>query len=143
MNRDNYPALKDEEDLTVNPSRSITRFLCITRRRTRAGYFCRLFLYTTLSATIVFLFTTLLNGHYKLDVDFKDYLPNIISEPASTTSVADESEPLNYSKQAYVTLLTPEDPHPWTQGKPDYYFEAAKILAHRLIRHPTTRDPYN
>jgi alpha-N-acetylglucosamine transferase len=49
----------------------------------------------------------------------------------------------NYSKEAYVTLLTPAHPHPWSEGKPDYYFEAAKIKAHRILRNTTTRDPHN
>jgi alpha-N-acetylglucosamine transferase len=48
----------------------------------------------------------------------------------------------NYSREAYVTLLTPPHPHPWTVGQPDYYFEATKVKAHRLLRNPTTRDPY-
>lgn len=49
----------------------------------------------------------------------------------------------DYSKEAYVTLLAPSDPHPWTEGKPDYYFEACKVTAHRLLRNATTRDSFN
>jgi alpha-N-acetylglucosamine transferase len=49
----------------------------------------------------------------------------------------------NYSKEAYVTLLSPGDPHPWSEGKPDFYFEACKIKAHRLLRNTTTRDPHH
>src|SRR5947207_3362383 len=49
----------------------------------------------------------------------------------------------NYSREAYVTILTPADPHPWTVGQPDYYFEACKVKLHRLLRNATTRDPYN
>lgn len=54
----------------------------------------------------------------------------------------DDASQRNYSKEAYATLLTPSDPHPWTLGQPDYYFEACKIKAHRLLRNTTTRDPY-
>lgn len=49
----------------------------------------------------------------------------------------------NYSREAYVTILTSADPHPWTLGLPDYYFEACKVKLHRLLRHPITRDPFN
>ena len=54
-----------------------------------------------------------------------------------------ETEERDYSKEAYVTLLTPAHPHPWSEGKADYYFEAAKIKAHRILRNTTTRDPHN
>jgi alpha-N-acetylglucosamine transferase len=49
----------------------------------------------------------------------------------------------DYSKEAYVTLLSPSDPHPWAEGRTDVYFEACKVIAHRLLRNSTTRDPYN
>jgi inositol 3-alpha-galactosyltransferase len=49
----------------------------------------------------------------------------------------------NYSREAYATLLAPADPHPWTLGQPDYYFEACKVKLHRPLRNTTTRDPYN
>lgn len=49
----------------------------------------------------------------------------------------------NYSREAYVTLLSPSDPHPWAEGRTDFYFEACKVIAHRLLRNSTTRDPYN
>jgi hypothetical protein len=49
----------------------------------------------------------------------------------------------DYTKEAYVTLLAPSDPHPCTEGEPDYYFEACKVTIHRLRRNTTTRDPFN
>ena len=54
-----------------------------------------------------------------------------------------QSSQHDYSKEAYVTLLAPQKPHPWSLGEPDYYFESCKIKAHRLLRNTTTRDPYN
>lgn len=66
--------------------------------------------------------------------------------PVTTPSIKTPTQHLpgrNYSREAYVTLLTPADPHPWTLGQPDYYFEACKVKLHRILRNATTRDPYN
>jgi alpha-N-acetylglucosamine transferase len=53
------------------------------------------------------------------------------------------SPPHNYTKEVYATLLSPGHPHPWTEGRTDYYFEAVKVIAHRILRNTTTRDPFN
>jgi len=42
-----------------------------------------------------------------------------------------------------MTLLAPPDPHPWSEGHGDPYWETVTIMAHRLILHPETRDPSN
>ena len=67
----------------------------------------------------------------------------VVDDPVNETVPSLEPDPRDYSKEAYVTLLTPRHPHPWSEGKPDYYFEAAKIKAHRILRNATTRDPHN
>ena len=67
-------------------------------------------------------------------------LVSLDNDPSSTIDLVPERD---YSKEAYVTLLAPANPHPWTEGKPDYYFEACKVKAHRLLRDTTTRDPFN
>ena len=64
-------------------------------------------------------------------------------KPHENLPTVETSDIRDYSKEAYVTLLVPADPHPWSQGKVDYYFENIKIIAHRLFRSGTTRDPFN
>jgi alpha-N-acetylglucosamine transferase len=51
--------------------------------------------------------------------------------------------PRDYSKEAYVTLLNPNTPHPWDNGLVDYDFETVLILSRVLLRNPTTRDPFH
>ena len=63
--------------------------------------------------------------------------------PHENLPKVETSDIRDYSKEAYVTLLVPGDPHPWSEGKVDYYFENIKIIAHRLFRNGTTRDPFN
>jgi alpha-N-acetylglucosamine transferase len=60
-----------------------------------------------------------------------------------TDAMFEQSNTRDYSKEAYVTLLAPGDPHPWSEGKVDYYFENCKMMAQRLLRNATTRDPFN
>jgi len=69
--------------------------------------------------------------------------PSALKVDLPTTEIPRPQNGRNYSREAYVTLLTPPQPHPWTRGQPDYYFEATKVKAHRLLRNQTTRDPYN
>ena len=68
--------------------------------------------------------------------------PEPLTPPPVTEEYTIPPPVRNYSKEAYVTLLAPSHPHPWTLGEPDYYFEACKIKAHRLLRNTTTRDPH-
>jgi len=49
----------------------------------------------------------------------------------------------NVSGEKYVTLLAPPSPHPWDEGQVDHYFETVTIMAHRLLRNPHTKDPFN
>jgi hypothetical protein len=71
-------------------------------------------------------------------------LPVSSPPPAPEQENTDELPPgRDYSKEAYITLLSPSDPHPWAEGKTDYYFEAVKVIMHRVLRNQTTRDPFN
>src|ERR1700738_331461 len=47
------------------------------------------------------------------------------------------------SAEKYITLMAPPDPHPWDEGRQDFYFETVTILAHRLLHNEATKDPYN
>ena len=42
-----------------------------------------------------------------------------------------------------MTLLSPPTPHPSSNGRIDYYFEATRILAYRLLHKPSTKDRHN
>ena len=116
------------------------------------SYTRRTLIVITIGVSICVLVTVLLLSRGVSDValdlnsPFKDpglhEVPH--GDPSSTDNEFDNLVPArDYSKEAYMTLLSPSNPHPWTEGRPDYYFEACKVIAHRLLRNPTTRDPFN
>jgi len=43
--------------------------------------------------------------------------------------------------EVYMTLYCPPTPHPWTEGKIDYYFEGTRIQIHNLLHKNSTKDP--
>jgi alpha-N-acetylglucosamine transferase len=45
--------------------------------------------------------------------------------------------------EVYMTLLCPPTPHPSLNGGIDWYFEATRILAYRLLHKPSTKDTGN
>lgn len=47
---------------------------------------------------------------------------------------------LDYGSEVYMTLLCPPTPHPTENGGIDYYFEATRILAYRLLHRSDTKD---
>ena len=47
---------------------------------------------------------------------------------------------LDYGSEVYMTLLCPPTPHPTENGGIDYYFEATRILAYRLLHKSDTKD---
>src|SRR2546423_1336415 len=47
---------------------------------------------------------------------------------------------LKDGSEVYMTLLCPPDPHPTSNGGIDYYFEATRMLAYRLLHKAATRD---
>jgi alpha-N-acetylglucosamine transferase len=51
--------------------------------------------------------------------------------------------PIHRSKEVYMTLLCPGTPHPAANGGIDYYFEATRILAYRLLHKSFTKDLQN
>jgi alpha-N-acetylglucosamine transferase len=51
--------------------------------------------------------------------------------------------PLRRSKEVYMTLLCPGSPHPASNGGIDYYYEATRLLAYRLLHNPFTKDTQN
>jgi len=121
------------------------------RRRLRVSRNCLRLVGITSIIVIAFLIASLLTVQYTsiIDVDLKEYLSNInsniksLTQPSPIITVSDAPVSHNYSREAYATLLTPGDPHPWTEGRPDFYFESCKILIHRLLHHEPTRDPHN
>jgi alpha-N-acetylglucosamine transferase len=46
-------------------------------------------------------------------------------------------------EEVYATLLCPPTPHPTLKGEIDYYFEATRILAYRLLHKSSTKDLHN
>lgn len=149
-----------QEDRSRHPRATSFNAYSIMKRRICSSQYRRI-LIVIVGALILLLFisTTLLSQRYAedYDVDLKVYVPDVVSHPDHLPPPSSASPTLpfeqfktaaapsirDYSKEVYVTLLAPEEPLPWTQGKPDYYFEACKSLIHRILRNTTTRDPHN
>lgn len=114
----------------------------------RPGYSCLILIFAVVIVSIRLLFVHF--SYFKSIPDVVVGLESLSTEIESDVSHDDDTSSSfdlvaerDYSKEAYVTLLAPGNPHPWTVGKTDYYFEACKVKAHRLLRNATTRDPFN
>ena len=101
--------------------------ICTHLRKFNRSSLIRIALFAALGLSVIVFFIW--------NFDHRDILQVI--------NVVPQSSKHDYTKEAYVTLLSPQKPHPWTVGEIDYYFEACKVQAHRLLRNVTTRDPHN
>ena len=151
-----------------NSPRKSSRFLncfSIKGRWAKAGYLGRSSILATTLIIILVLNAAFFLGDFRSNVlDFEEepvqphpavtpshvteavlsILPVSTSAPVPNQNVSEElSSERDYSKEAYVTLLSPSDPHPWAEGRTDYYFEAVKVILNRVLRNQTTRDPFN
>lgn len=136
------------ESRDVRIQQSQTRFSAkrIWARSTKCGRISAItaILSTVLLVNLISLFFSRVDR--EIGINLSNGQEGIHVPPVATPSVetpTKHSSGRNYSKEAYVTILTPADPHPWTLGQPDYYFEACKVKLHRILRNSTTRDPYN
>ena len=57
--------------------------------------------------------------------------------PISSSNPFNDDTP----NEAYMTLYCPPTPHPWTEGKIDYYFEGTRITVHNMLHKESTKDP--
>lgn len=154
-------------DKTPSSGRSnIFTFFSVRGRWAKAGKLARSSLVATVLILILILnaaFFLRASGGNVLDYDIEEELPqpgkthshpsesglSILPVSSPPPAPNDEHTPpdlssgRNYSKEAYITLLSPSDPHPWSEGRTDYYFEAVKVIMHRVLRNQTTRDPFN
>lgn len=145
-------------------SSRLTGRFCVRWRWAKAGYIGRSSLLVSLLILILLLnagfFLSVSRSSRLEDIDpihphpgktYPHATPTVLSNlPVSTphpvpnqNGAAEPQPERDYSKEAYVTLLTPSDPHPWAEGRTDYYFESIKVILHRVLRNETTRDPFN
>jgi alpha-N-acetylglucosamine transferase len=81
-----------------------------------------------------------------LYLSFATFHGNRHPDPIGTDGFLDSDSAFHHDRdvsgEKYVTLLAPSSPHPWDSGGVDYYFETVMVMAHRLLHHHLTKDPY-
>src|SRR2546423_10134975 len=165
------PLIVEDKSTSKSWTSRMTGFFSVRGRWSKAGKLARSSVVATLLILILILNAALFlraSGGNVLDYDIGEELPQpekthphphphpqasesllsilpVSSPPPSPhqENPLDLSSERDYSKEAYVTLLSPSDPHPWSEGRTDYYFEAVKVIMHRVLCNQTTRDPFN
>ena len=161
------PLIVEHKSTSKSWTSKMSGFFSVRGRWAKAGKLARSSVVATLLILILILnaafFLRASSGNV-LDYDIGEVLPQpektqphphasesilsilpVSSSPPSPhhENPLDLSSERDYSKEVYVTLLSPSDPHPWSEGRTDYYFEAVKVIMHRVLRNQTTRDPFN